>query len=75
MNQVPLHGGKDAPEVNYFTYTMFKTDKKGIEKIAFKSSWVTDLEITKKNVETLVAGGRCRWKIENECFNTLKNQG
>ncbi|MCP4990175.1 MAG: hypothetical protein GY928_30290 [Colwellia sp.] len=19
--------------------------------------------------------GRCRWKIENECFNTLKNQG
>ena len=20
-------------------------------------------------------GGRCRWKLENECFNTLKNQG
>ena len=20
-------------------------------------------------------GGRCRWKIENETFNTLKNQG
>ena len=19
-------------------------------------------------------GGRCRWRIENECFNTLKNQ-
>ena len=75
MNKVPLHGGKDAPEVNYFAYTMFKTDKKGIEKITFKSSWITDLEITKKNVETLVAGGRCRWKIENECFNTLKNQG
>ena len=23
----------------------------------------------------LVQGGRCRWKIENETFNTLKNQG
>ena len=22
-----------------------------------------------------VTGGRCRWKIENETFNTLKNQG
>lgn len=24
---------------------------------------------------TMVKAGRCRWKIENECFNTLKNQG
>ncbi len=24
---------------------------------------------------TLVNGGRARWKIENETFNTLKNQG
>ena len=23
----------------------------------------------------MVKAGRCRWKIENECFNTLKNQG
>ena len=23
----------------------------------------------------LARGGRCRWRIENECFNTLKNQG
>jgi len=23
----------------------------------------------------LARGGRCRWKLENECFNTLKNQG
>jgi hypothetical protein len=26
-------------------------------------------------VLTLVKGGRSRWKIENETFNTLKNQG
>jgi hypothetical protein len=23
----------------------------------------------------IARGGRCRWKIENETFNTLKNQG
>ncbi|WP_198264664.1 hypothetical protein [sulfur-oxidizing endosymbiont of Gigantopelta aegis] len=23
----------------------------------------------------MTQAGRCRWKIENECFNTLKNQG
>jgi len=26
-------------------------------------------------VRELVRGGRCSWKIENETFNTLKNQG
>ena len=28
-----------------------------------------------QNARCLVKGGRCRWKIENETFNTLKNQG
>jgi hypothetical protein len=38
-------------------------------------SWVSDIEITAKNVKQLVRGARARWKIENEGFNTLKNQG
>lgn len=33
------------------------------------------LGVDGRNVELLVRIGRCRWKIENECFNTLKNQG
>jgi hypothetical protein len=37
-------------------------------------SWVTDREITSENAPHLVRGGRARWKIENETFNTLKNQ-
>src|SRR5260221_6504200 len=36
---------------------------------------VPHLEVTEKTIPILVKGGRCRWKIENECFNTLKNQG
>jgi hypothetical protein len=38
-------------------------------------SWVTDLPVSKRNVYRLMRGGRARWKIENETFNTLKNQG
>ncbi len=35
----------------------------------------TSLEVNQSNVETIVACGRARWKIENEGFNLLKNNG
>jgi len=38
-------------------------------------SWVTDLSLSESNVRQLARGGRARWRIENETFNTLKNQG
>ena len=38
-------------------------------------TWVTDLKITRQSALPIMRGGRCRWKIENETFNTLKNQG
>ena len=38
-------------------------------------TWVTDLLVTRENVHELTKGGRARWHIENETFNTLKNQG
>ena len=38
-------------------------------------SWVTNINITDENIYKLMSGGRARWKIENETFNTLKNQG
>jgi hypothetical protein len=75
MNGVPLHGGADAILTNYFSYQTIKADKKGKEKITYRNSWVTDLEVTGQNIITMVKTGRCKWKIENECFNTLKNQG
>jgi hypothetical protein len=36
---------------------------------------VTDLRLTKGTVYQIMRGGRARWGIENETFNTLKNQG
>jgi hypothetical protein len=38
-------------------------------------SWITDFVLTPDNVYAIMRGGRARWKIENETFNTLKNQG
>jgi len=36
---------------------------------------MTDFTVTSENVYQLMRGDRARCKIENETFNTLKNQG
>ncbi|GAH26287.1 unnamed protein product, partial [marine sediment metagenome] len=41
----------------------------------FHNSWVTDIPVNRANVAQLVKAGRAQWIIENEGFNTLKNQG
>lgn len=70
INQVPLNGTPDADQVNFFEYWL-QVDQKS----TYHNSWVTDLPVSKENVVELVQSGRARWKIENETFNTLKNQG
>lgn len=70
VNQVPLNGSRNADQVNFFEYWL----QVG-EKITFHNSWVSDISVNKNNVQELVKAGRARWKIENETFNTLKNQG
>jgi hypothetical protein len=70
VNQVPLNGSRNADQVNFFEYWLYAN-----QKVTYHNSWVTDLELSKSNVVELVRAGRARWKIENETFNTLKNQG
>jgi len=70
LNEIPLNDTRNADNVNFFQYSIFKGEKR-----TFRSSWVTDIKITSKNIKELVKCGRARWKIENETFNTLKNQG
>lgn len=69
-NKLPLNGDQKARDVNYFEYTQTKGSK-----TLFHSSWVTDIGIHENNIVMLVKIGRARWKVENESFNTLKNQG
>jgi hypothetical protein len=75
INGIPLNGNKDTVMVNFFQFEMRDTNKKGEREIVYRNSWVTDFEISPGNIVDLVRAGRCRWRIENECFNTLKNQG
>jgi hypothetical protein len=70
VNQVPLNGSCDADQVNFFEYWLTVD-----HKVTYHNSWVSDQTISKKNIIELVKAGRSRWKIENETFNTLKNQG
>ncbi len=57
-------------KVNYLLYE--QRDKQGVVK---RWTWVTNLGLRKSTVERVMRAGRGRWKIENETFNTLKNQG
>lgn len=75
VNQVPLNGNKDTLLVNFFRFELIDTNKRGESEVVYRNSWVTDFEISSGNIVDLVRAGRCRWRIENECFNTLKNQG
>jgi hypothetical protein len=70
INGAPLNEKNFGCKVNFLEYWELKKD--GSEQ---HFSWVTDLLITKENVFKIMRGGRARWRIENETFNTLKNQG
>lgn len=67
-NEVPLRDSADALTVNWVELTISKQDG----EVLYQNAFATNLKITDHNVEILVAGGRCRWKIENENNNTLK---
>jgi hypothetical protein len=69
VNDMPLNASNADVRVNFIEYWEI-----GHNKVQH-FSWVTDLRVSKRNVHHLMRGGRARWKIENETFNTLKNQG
>lgn len=69
INQIQLNASHPGFKVNFLEH--WETNKKG-ETQHF--SWVTDITITNENVYQIMRGGRSNWKIENNTFNTLKNQ-
>lgn len=70
LNKVPLNDANFDLEVNFLEYWEHAPDGS-----VTHFSWVTDLPVEDSNLMTLMRGARARWKIENETFNTLKNQG
>jgi len=70
INDVALNKSNPDVRINFLEY--MQTDPKGKETLF---SWVTNIRINEGNVFAIMRGGRARWKIENETFNTLKNLG
>ena len=70
VNSLSLNKSHPKLKVNVLQYR--QTSSKGVE---LNFSWVTNIKITEENVYQITRGGRARWKIENETFNTLKNLG
>jgi hypothetical protein len=69
-HDVPLNESNPDMLVNVLEYWEIHADG----KVQY-FSWITDLPLTPATVYPVMRGGRARWKIENETFNTLKNQG
>ena len=70
VTDLPLNGSPDSPRINFIQFRIIKHGE-----VKYRNAWVTDLVPTTDNIVQLVRAGRARWKIENEAFNTLKNQG
>jgi len=69
INQVPLNESNQDIVVNFLEY--WEIDGDNVQHFC----WITDFILYQWNVGAIMRGGRARWKIENETFNTLKNQG
>lgn len=68
INGVPLNKSNPDLLVNFLDYWEIRDGEE------FNFSWITDIQLTAKNVPLVMEGGRSRWHIENQTFNTLKNQ-
>jgi hypothetical protein len=70
LNQVAINDTHHDCEVNVLEYQEKRDTGKKQRWV-----WVTNIPLTRKNVYRIMKGARARHKIENETFNTLKNQG
>jgi hypothetical protein len=68
---VALNESNPDLRVNFLEYKEYDAEGKCRKNF----TWITDLYVTHRNAWLFVRGGRARWHIENETFNTLKNQG
>ena len=74
VSDIPLNDSSDI-RVNVMRLLSISQGTDGKKRVNYIGTWITDLLLNKDNIVFLVSAGRSRWKIENEGFNTLKNNG
>lgn len=72
VNNVPLRESEPSLMVNWYQVEIFDITK---SKVIYKNSFMTNHKLSEQNIFTMIVCGRTRWKIENESYNILKNQG
>ena len=68
--RLPIRGGKDALQVWWFDMQI-----KYRGETTYRNSFITSIQPKNTNIVALANCARARWKIENESFNILKNNG
>jgi hypothetical protein len=68
---LPLNESHPEVRVDFLAEDEMQGDGK------YRTALIVDpvLRLCRERAETVMWGGRSRWKVENETFNTLKNQG
>jgi hypothetical protein len=72
ITDLPLNKSNEDVRVHFLQHHEYEPATGSTVK---RFSWVTDMEIDRSKILLYQRGGRSRWRIENETFNTLKNQG
>ena len=69
---LPLRRGEDALRVNWCELKVYD-ERTGAQ--TYHNAWITNHLVTAHTVAEVTAGGRTRWKVENEGINVLKQHG
>lgn len=71
---VPLNKSTEI-EVTVMQAFVIKKDKNGKQTSTMIGVWITNIVVDQANIAEIIKAARARWKVENQCFNALKNSG
>lgn len=71
-DNLSINASHEDLRVNFLQHFEYDPKTSAVTK---RFSWVTDRKLDVSKLLLYQRGGRARWRIENETFNTLKNQG
>ena len=72
IRNLELNKSNPHVRVNFLQHFEYDVETGDVVK---QFSWVTDMPVPRDKLTLYQRGGRSRWRIENETFNTLKTQG
>jgi hypothetical protein len=71
IENLPIRDGSDALIVNWINVEIANSSG----NVTYHANFITNIKPCRENISELISSARTRWKIENETFNILKNNG